>query len=54
MGPFRVLHRHEKFFVVDYGGRPEHVSVDRVKPAHTDSSDVPLSSVPRRGRPKKS
>ncbi|XP_063848803.1 uncharacterized protein LOC135093455 [Scylla paramamosain] len=35
-GPFRVLQRQLKPFIIDYGGRHETVSVDRLKPAHLD------------------
>ncbi len=51
-GPYKVLDRDDKTFVVDLGGRPEHVLVDRLKPAHVDlSAPVPLAQPPRRGRP---
>ena len=54
-GPFRVLHHNDKFFVIDYGGKPEHVSVDRLKPAYTDPENAdPTALPPRRGRPCKS
>ncbi|KAI0208299.1 hypothetical protein LSAT2_007008, partial [Lamellibrachia satsuma] len=32
-GPFLILQRNEKFFVLDYNGRHETVSIDRLKPA---------------------
>ena len=51
-GPFRVLQHGEKFFQVDYGGKPESISVDRLKPAHTDLFDTVVQP-PRRGRPPK-
>ena len=51
-GPFRVLERGPKAFKVDMGGRPELVSIDRLKPAHVDmTAPVPLDRPPRRGRP---
>ncbi|KAJ8410267.1 hypothetical protein AAFF_G00202480 [Aldrovandia affinis] len=51
-GPFRVLEHGPKHLVVDIGGRPEHVSVDRVKLAHLDvTQPVDLAIPPRRGRP---
>ena len=51
-GPFRVLQRGDKSLVVDVGGRPETISVDRVKPAHLDvSQPLELAQPPRRGRP---
>lgn len=37
-GPFRVLRHGDKSLVVDVGGRPETVSIDRIKPAHVDVS----------------
>ena len=51
-GPFRVLEAGTKNFVVDMGGRPERVTVDRLKPAHLDvDGPVQLALPPRRGRP---
>ncbi|KAJ8409954.1 hypothetical protein AAFF_G00209950 [Aldrovandia affinis] len=51
-GPFRVLEHGPKNLVVDIGGRPEHVSVDRVKLAHLDvTQPVDLAIPPHRGRP---
>ena len=51
-GPYRVLSRDNKAFVIDYGGREETVSIDRLKPAHVDpTAPVPLAQPPRRGRP---
>lgn len=51
-GPFRVLEHGKKHFVVDLGGKAEHVSVDRLKPAHLDvGRPVGLAQPPKRGRP---
>ena len=55
-GPFRVIRHGDKSLVVDVGGRlggrPETVSVDRIKPAHVDvSRPLELVLPPRRGRP---
>jgi cleavage and polyadenylation specificity factor subunit 1 len=50
-GPFRVTEKADKFFVIDIGGRKEKISIDRLKPAYCDSSDVAMP--PKRGRPKK-
>ncbi len=51
-GPYRVISRTDKTFVIDYGGRSETVSIDRLKPAHVDpTAPVPLAQPPRRGRP---
>ena len=33
-GPFRVLTRHPKHFLLDINGRHDKVSLDRLKPAH--------------------
>ena len=35
-GPLRVIEAGAKNFMVDMGGKPECVSVDRLKPAHLD------------------
>ena len=32
-GPFRVLEKSAKFFKIDKCGKPDNVSVDRLKPA---------------------
>ncbi|XP_061915612.1 uncharacterized protein LOC133657845 [Entelurus aequoreus] len=54
-GPFRVLERGPKNFVLDMGGRRECVSLDRLKPAHCVAGEEILpGQVPRRGRPPKS
>ena len=51
-GPFRVLETGDKHFVVDMGGRPERLSIDRLKPAHLDlARPIDLAQPPRRGRP---
>lgn len=51
-GPFRVLEAGAKNFVLDKGGKPERVTVDRLKPAHLDLDEpVHLALPPRRGRP---
>ena len=51
-GPFRVLEAGPKSFVVDIGGNQEHISVDRLKPAHVvPDESVELARPPRRGRP---
>ena len=47
-GPFRVLHRGEKVFELDLGGRKETVSIDRLKPAYIDSLNPP--AMPTRNR----
>lgn len=51
-GPFKVLSRTDKTFTLDYGGRPELVSIDRLKAAHLDiDQPVRVALPPRRGRP---
>jgi cleavage and polyadenylation specificity factor subunit 1 len=53
-GPFKVIKHGEKFFVLDYGGRQETVSIDRLKPAHIDPQmPVQVAQPPRRGRPRR-
>ena len=37
-GPYKVLQRKEKYFVVDIKGKAETISMDRLKPAHLDST----------------
>ena len=50
-GPFRALQHDLKAFIIDYGGRRETVSVDRLKPAHLDVDKPVLVAQPcRRGR----
>ena len=51
-GPFRVIDRGDKHFVIDVGGRPETVTLDRLKAACLDSDQpVTVARPPRRGRP---
>ncbi len=51
-GPFRVLEAGVKTFLVDIGGRPERVTVDRLKPAHGELGQPMVPALaPRRGRP---
>uniref|UniRef100_A0A674MZJ6 Gypsy retrotransposon integrase-like protein 1 n=1 Tax=Takifugu rubripes TaxID=31033 RepID=A0A674MZJ6_TAKRU len=51
-GPFRVLESGDKHFLLDVGGRPERVTIDRLKAAHLDLGQPVATAVPpRRGRP---
>ena len=50
--PFRVLEGGPKNFVVDMGGRPEQVAIDRLKPAHVDIGEpLQLAQPPPAGGP---
>ena len=51
-GPYRIVRRFKKVFILDIGGRKEPVSVDRLKP-HLGAAPSPAPA-PRRGRPPKS
>ncbi|XP_064482017.1 uncharacterized protein LOC135394895 [Ornithodoros turicata] len=51
-GPFPVLERHPKYFVIHCHGRPETVSIDRLKPAFVDAEDTPaVLTTSTAGRP---
>lgn len=53
-GPFEVIHRDSKLFLLKMGNRQEKVTIDRLKPAHVDpDSPVQTAAPPRRGRPPK-
>ena len=41
-GPFKVLQRTAKYFVVDVNGRSDTVSIDRLKPAFMESQYIPI------------
>ena len=47
-GPFHVLERNPKFFIINIGGKPNTVSVDRLKLAHLDISYTVQVAKPRR------
>lgn len=51
MSPYRVISRHNKFFIVDFKRAPTAISVDRLKPVHeanTDEiNDVKVESIPQ-------
>ena len=48
VGPYRVIERKVKYFVVEKNGKKDSISVDRLKPAYV-TKDTPLPFV-RRGR----
>ena len=50
-GPYLVLRRSEKFFVLQIGDKKDAVSVDRLKPVFSSSPVVP-GLPPVRGRPR--
>ena len=53
-GPYQVLETGKKCFRIQVGNRQETVSIDRLKPAHTDINDpVEVAQPPTRGRPRK-
>ena len=53
-GPYKVLQPGPKTFKIDRGGRPETITVDRLKPAHMDLEHPVQPLVPQsRGRPLK-
>lgn len=53
-GPFKVVSKGNKTFTIDYNGRSEVVSIDRLKPAHLDPLvDIPTPIIRKRGRPPK-
>ena len=39
-GLYRIIKRSGKHYTLDVKGRPEVISLDHLKPAHLDSSDV--------------
>ena len=53
-GPYRVLERQEKYFIIQCGEREESVSVDRLKAARAEPDrTIEPTRPPRRGRPPK-
>ena len=48
-GPFRIIKKEEKFFVVKTGSKEQTVSVDRLKPAFGFADPAPAISVPGGG-----
>ena len=53
-GPYRVLLRQDKYYIIQCGEREESISVDRLKPANAEP-DRPVKPAipPRRGQPPK-
>jgi hypothetical protein len=49
-GPYKVIQRADKYFIVQIGGKQDSVSVDRLKP-YTALGEVSPAAPPRRGRP---
>jgi hypothetical protein len=49
-GPYVVLERRDKYFVLHAGDRAEKVTVDRLKP-NLGADPVPPPAPPKRGRP---
>jgi len=45
-GPYKVIRRHEKFFVLDKGGKYDTVSIDRLKPFHREPEVHPPTQPP--------
>ena len=53
-GPYKVLERKEKFFIIQCGEPQESVSVDRLKAARAERDGaIEAARPPRRGRPPK-
>ena len=53
-GPYHVLEKGPKTFIIDVGGRRDTITIDRLKCAFTDP-DIPtvVAKPPKRGRPRK-
>jgi hypothetical protein len=49
-GPYKVIRKCEKYFVIEMGDKEDSVSVDRLKP-YTALGEVSPAVPPRRGRP---
>ena len=45
-GPYRVIDRKDKYFVLDVNGKHKTVSIDRLKVAHTDSGHEIIPDTP--------
>ena len=49
-GPFRVIRKEEKFFILKVGSKEQSVSVERLKPAFGFADPAPTISVPRENK----
>lgn len=47
-GPYRVLQKHDKHFLLDFGNRTDTVSLDRLKPAYVDPAPAQVQAEPVR------
>ena len=53
-GPYRILQRQEKYFIIQCGEREESISIDRLKAANAEPDRaIEPTMPPRRGRPPK-
>ena len=50
-GPFRVVRKEDKFFVIKVGAKEQVILVDRMKPAFGFADPAPAVPGPRSGRP---
>ena len=41
-GPYPIIKRTDKYFTIKKNGRTDTVSIDRLKPAHLDTTDIPI------------
>ena len=46
-GPFRVVKKEEKFFILKVGSKEQAVSIDRLKPAFGFADPAPAVAVPK-------
>ena len=52
VGPYEVIARYDKYYVLQMGSRQDKVSIDRLKPAMVDQEGpVITAQPPKRGRP---